>query len=468
MRTYGITHKEIGRTPKFFTETTGEFFSKLGFKQEYMWDAEAKSMKNGFSFRKGKWALKGMKIKGKDGTYGNGFVKDGFGDYLGLPPIGEMEAEGFEEIITAKVKSFDSSNYPVPENDTTPMVMYNRSKNVLLFGLSVQEGVAIDIAKFLIKGVMEHMIMKQPVETGLAEVGEFLTKAKSMKPDLTKLEEELKTARKAAKKLDKNIKETYLKADKVAEELATDKMQGVLDATLKTERKKFDEEKKKYETMIPMPEITNSMMRAGWVAFKDPDDSGRCYIGKKIKVTPDRYTNGSALQGKIDVPIEDIKGYLCARLVGKRLDGARMFHEDLKSWDEHLYHIADSGEVCIGDVVRKTKDVKTDSIASLEKWLDSIAEAMKILNTSSIFHGGSAYLNAVINKYEVEGVISRGGSDDGSLATYKETISSGYRVGSFYDGHEVNPIPIDGTTVSVRPTARTIGSYSEMDELDRE
>lgn len=469
MRTYGITHREYGKTPLFFTETTGNFFSKLGFKQEYTYDIDVKDMKNGFSFRRGKWAVKGIKIKGKDGTYANGFAMDDFGCYLGLPPKEEMNVEGFEKLVFGKIKPYDRAAYEAPENDIIPMVMYNKSRNVILFGFSVSEGLASVLAKFLIKGVMEHMIMKQPVETGVKQIGAFLTKAKSMKPDLTKLEEELKTARKAAKKLDKEIKETYLKADKIAEELATDKMQGVLDATLKTERGKLEEEKRKQENIIPMPEITNDMMGAGWITFKASGDSTTLYIGKKVKITPDRYTNGSALQGKIEVPIEDIRGYLCAQLSGKRLLGARMFHEDLQPWHAHIYHLHEDGDVCLGDLTRKTAGVKTDSIKDIEKWLDLVAEAMKILNTSSIFHGNNTYLSAVIHKYEKEGAARRRG-DEADTSEEDGIIARGYRIGSFYEGYEVNPIPTVTVRprVSVEPTATTTGSYSEMDELDQE
>ncbi|MCK5018213.1 MAG: hypothetical protein KAS32_14245, partial [Candidatus Peribacteraceae bacterium] len=439
---YGIEYEEGDFTPDILTEKTARAFVEAGFKKEYdhhMGNVE--DIVDGFVFTQ----------------FNEGFASSitlGGIEYVNTsseqPLLSYFNpGSGWESIVEVELIPGDNMRGARVKKQKESFVLYNKERNALMFKMFPSQDNKRRIIEAAILKVVEYFKGKTGVEAEkkkLQTLMRTMTKTGDVKKQLPKV-------KKSIKKIEDTLKVEH------AGELLRVKARSILQAketiamAIRTERAETAKIKAKYEGSLLMPNISRDMVKRKWIAFKQ---EGYLYFGKKIKVTPDRYTNGTRMAGKIDVPIEEIKGYLCAKIGNGQIHGATMFGELLGNWKIYLYHISISGAICLGDCGRGMTEIDITDTGAVMEWLGKVEEMMKIINTESTYGTDSQYHKALFRKWELEGHPSRAG--DSTIDPHiDEYIKRGYIMGSMYKGTP--------DTEEIEPE-RPPSAYPELEGLD--
>jgi len=204
-------------------------------------------------------------------------------------------------------------------------------------------------------------------------------------------------------------------------------------AEISMEKTALEEKLKRIDLM---PDLPPSAIAKGCVAFKD--ERGYTTIGKKINVMPKRARGGDLLSKNIDVPVEAIRGYVCAKMLGGRVSSVYMRHEDMSGWKDGLYHIGTDGHICLGNLTESKSIYAIKNTESVMALLDSVEKMFETINLTSLLSTGDFRgsherdgdaLHLALNylRTATRLVLPENGN------TKKECLESPYRVGAFYE-----------------------------------
>jgi len=215
-----------------------------------------------------------------------------------------------------------------------------------------------------------------------------------------------------------------------------EKVRGVLaikTAEISKEKTALEEKLKRADLM---PNLPPKAIAKGYVVFKD--ERGFTTIGKKINVMPKRATGGDLLSKNIDVPVEAIRGYVCANMSGGRINHVYMRNEDLSEWKHGLYHIGSDGRICTGNLSDSKNIYATKTTESVMDVLDSLEKMFETINLTSLLSNGEfprnyaqgTSLHMVLEYLRTATKLKSPGD---KLTTKKECLEQPYRVGAFYE-----------------------------------
>ncbi len=445
---YNGTNAFTGFTPVALSTTARKAFLRLGFKREYTSiltygniSPNVSDVLNGFIFIDGSAFLLSCNIDGKE--YITCVEEKCFYKRVQFPPEWKPIVLA---IVIFEPSSLGDETEP-SEPIEVPLVLYNKEKNALIFLMAPNQANKLKIIKKAIEKTLEYFKDNLKIaEKERKKIQDSLKELKGLMPDTQEARKHIGRLKRAIKTIEGINKEEIEEAKIEGSQKATEAFK----IAIETEKEEVRKIKARYEDSVLMPNITREDLKKKVVVFKEKDE---LYIGKKINITPIRFSNGSRLPGKIEYPVEAIKGYLCAKSHRGHILGATMVKISFARWTHSLYHIYKDGDICLGDCGRDLERIDPTDIQAVVRWLEKVEEMMMLINVKSVYSMDSLYHKAIFRKWYLKSHPDKQGRSklDSTIEKY---IERGYVMGSFYKGK------LDTKKISLP------SEYRELDGLD--